>query len=353
MIRSMQRYGVVGVVLFLCGFPTAAHAGAQDKAVAESLYRDAITQMKQGDYKSACPKLAESQRLEPAVGTLLYLGECYEQVGLTASAWATFTAAIDAARRVNNREREQIASERANNLADKVLRLRIEVPEQARVEGLEIKEDGRVVGEAAWGVALPIDPGIHTFEASAPGRRLWTKQLNLDITTRGVVTETVPLLEMLAPEPVAAPAPAPAQPALQPQPLAQPLPTDETNSRSRTLQLRSGVALTGVGVVALTVGTVFGLKARSKEKDSEAYCWSYDKTRCSHQGVVLIDEAKSAATIANVAIIGGAVAIIGGGVLYFTAPKVRASSSASLGTKLELVPEFSPVRSTLTLQGRF
>src|SRR5947207_15885135 len=84
----------VGVLL-----PTPAHAeaGAAQKAAAESLFDDALKAMKSGHFTEACPKLEESERIDPAIGTLLYLGECYEKTGRTASAWATFREAASAA----------------------------------------------------------------------------------------------------------------------------------------------------------------------------------------------------------------------------------------------------------------
>ena len=60
--------------------------GASDKAAAEALFDQGVRLMKQNNFAEACPKLEESDRIDPAVGTLLYLGECYERVGKTASA---------------------------------------------------------------------------------------------------------------------------------------------------------------------------------------------------------------------------------------------------------------------------
>src|SRR5688500_5523674 len=75
----------------------AAQASASDKAAAEALFDQGLRLMKQNSFSEACPKLEESNRIDPAVGTLLYLGECYERVGKTASAWATFREAASLA----------------------------------------------------------------------------------------------------------------------------------------------------------------------------------------------------------------------------------------------------------------
>src|SRR5687768_7618823 len=85
-------------------------AGASDKAAAEALFDQGVRLMKQNNFADACPKLEESDRIDPAVGTLLYLGECYERVGKTASAWATFREAASIANNSNQADRARVAS---------------------------------------------------------------------------------------------------------------------------------------------------------------------------------------------------------------------------------------------------
>jgi hypothetical protein len=82
----------------------------------------------------------------------------------------------------------------------------------------------------------------------------------------------------------------------------------------------AGGIITGVGVVGIVLGGIFGAQAKSKESDSEAYCRPEDPTRCTLQGVDLLDEGRTAATIGNVGFIAGGVLIAGGVVLMVTAP---------------------------------
>src|SRR6516165_6810017 len=103
--------------LFLAGGLLASSpAAAQDasnKAAAEALFRDGRTLYDQGKFPEACAKFAESQRLDPAPGTLLNLAGCYEKNGQTASAWATFKEAMAASHVKGRTDWEDLARTRA------------------------------------------------------------------------------------------------------------------------------------------------------------------------------------------------------------------------------------------------
>ena len=67
--------------------PAPAMADTRDPAAAEALFEAGRQAATRGDWTTACPKFAESQRLDPAPGTLLNLADCEEHLGHLASAW--------------------------------------------------------------------------------------------------------------------------------------------------------------------------------------------------------------------------------------------------------------------------
>src|SRR6185437_11777695 len=93
----------------------AQQAGA-DVATAQALFDDGKRLMAAKDFAHACPKLVESQRLDPGGGTLFAIAICHEGEGKTATAWADYNVAGAEARRDGRRDREQAALEKAHAL---------------------------------------------------------------------------------------------------------------------------------------------------------------------------------------------------------------------------------------------
>jgi serine/threonine-protein kinase len=157
----------------LCLAPALARAegSASDKAAAEALFDEARELAKAGHYAEACPKLEESQRLDAGIGTLLYLADCYEKTRRLASAWATFREASAAARAAGQSDREAKAIAHAKELEPRVAKVIIQVSAANDMPGPEVRRDGRALGRALWGSPIPMDPGMHQIEVSAPGRK--------------------------------------------------------------------------------------------------------------------------------------------------------------------------------------
>src|SRR3954466_1150821 len=102
--RALVR-GSLLLALLSTSAPAFAEATPEDRASADQLYNDAAKLMAASKYPEACPKLSASQKLDPAIGTLLKLGFCFTYTGQTASAWSSFNDAEAMARRAGDKGR--------------------------------------------------------------------------------------------------------------------------------------------------------------------------------------------------------------------------------------------------------
>jgi hypothetical protein len=294
-----------------------------DKVAAEALFEDARTLVAAGKYLEACPKFADSERLDPSPSTLLNLANCWEKLGRTATAWATYKEAESAANAAKRQDYMAAAQRHADALAPKLSRLTIQV--QQPVAGLRILRDGMLVGSAQWASAIPVDPGSRTVEASAPGYKGWTA--SVDISRDGApYTITVPPLEALPAETtLVAATSAEGAPASVPPAVAAP----ETTSQGGT-QRTIGLLVAGAGAIGLGVSGVFALIANSKNKDSAQYCGKGSEANaCSSAGVSERDDALAAGDAATVALGIGGAAVIAGAVLWLIAPKATPAGGGS------------------------
>ncbi|MDB4996135.1 MAG: putative rane protein, partial [Myxococcaceae bacterium] len=115
-------------VLLLAGATLlASNAYAGDPAAAQQLFSDAKKLIAENKWADACPKLEESQRLDPGMGTQFNLANCYEHVGKTASAWAAFIEVAGQAKAAGQAPREKAARDRANVLEPKLSKLTVTV----------------------------------------------------------------------------------------------------------------------------------------------------------------------------------------------------------------------------------
>ncbi|MBK6690671.1 MAG: carboxypeptidase regulatory-like domain-containing protein [Myxococcales bacterium] len=323
----MKTVHAATLLSLLLSTGVAAAQKAPSQAAAQALFEEGRRLMTAGRYGDACPKLAESQRLDPGAGTLLNLAACYEKNGQTASAWATYKETISEAEKSNRREWAAKARQRALALEPTLVKLSIVVPPSARSAGLVIKRDGSEVGAGEWGVAIPVDPGSHNIEASAPGYKPWTTVAQA-VRAKETATVSIPQLERLPP---ATQAVATATPPARGPVGAAPLPGPETpdGAPSGSTQRTLGFVAGGVGVAGLAVGAIFGLQAMSARKDAEPDC-SSDLARCNQKGLDAVDDAKGKALISTVGFAAGGALVATGLVLVLTAPRNREASALTL-----------------------
>jgi len=315
--RTAMGLSCVVIPLATSHRAAGADASLADKAAAQTLFDEGRKLMTAGKFNEACPKLAESQKLDPGVGTQFNLSDCYEKLGQTASAWAGFLEAASAAKAMGQSDREKVARERAATLAPRLSKITI-TSASASLPGLEIKRDGVAIGRALWGTAIPVDPGSHLIEASAPGKKPWQTNAKVEGEKANVVV-SIPMLEDAPPEAATAQASTSAIVA----------DTGSPGRGRRTLALVVG----GVGIVGLGVGTAFALSAKAKKDDSLLNCPA-SPNLCNATGVNQRNDARSAGDVATVAFGAGVILIATGVVLFVTAPsgeKPRAMIVPSVG----------------------
>jgi serine/threonine-protein kinase len=300
--------------------------------------------MQHKDFVQACPKLEESQRLDPGVGTLLYLAHCYEQLGRNASAWATFKEAAYAAADAGQSDRESMALERAEQLKPKLAYLTVRVLEP-ETEGLEVRRGSEMLRPATWGVPVPVDSGEHLIEAKAPGRKSWEQQVKV-AKGPGTTEVLVPRLALEEPEPVSAPPPPPAPPQQKkPAPVVSapqqvnPAPPPEQDAASGSPQRTWGWITLAAGGASVAAGGIFGLLAAQANAEADKQCRPNDPTLCSPEGVTLGETATNRAGVATLATGLGAALLVTGGILLFTAPSDEPSTHAALEVGAQVQPQ--------------
>ena len=306
--RSFIRLSPLGLLLYAA----SAHAepSTQERAVASRLYDDASSLLAAGQTAQACPKYAESERLDPQLGTLLHLGECYAKLGKTASAWTSFKEAADIAAERKDR-REVKIRERITDL-EKTLSNLVIVVDASEPAGLELRQDGELVGRAGWGTPIPSDPGEHKISATAPGAK--PREVVTTVAANGQTTTVrLPAIELLP----AAAAPAADAGAPSAGTSAAATPADSQAWFATHRKVVAGV-VGGVGLAGIGVGAAFGLMAKSTYDKSQPHCTD---NHCDPSGHDYRQSAFGKALVSDVAFGVGAAALVGGAVLWLTAPK--------------------------------
>jgi serine/threonine-protein kinase len=333
----LHRVVLVAGLLLWAGRGSAWAQSAADKAAADTLFNEGKRLIAKGEDAAACAKFESSLAKVAQLGTQIALASCYEKVGKTASAWGAFRAAASAARKAHDK-RQRFAEDHASALEARLSKIVITVAAGTRITGLKIERDAKEVMPAELGSEVPVDPGDHLVQASAPGRRSWSTDVVIP-SRPGVVEVSVPALDK-APDH-----------------------QDEPEHGARTehaeraepggggsTRRTAGYALGAGGIAIIGASLVVGAVARSSWNDAQKSC--PDRLCEDPAG---IDKARHARTLGNWAtgmfIAGTAVTAVGV-FLLFTAPSGRAENPQDR-TALRLIPDVGPAQVGVTLQGGF
>ena len=321
--RSLTTKFFLGFLVATTSGNALAQPAATDRILAETLFREGRQLLADKKPVDACPKFAESQRLDPQIGTLLNLAVCHEQEGKLASAWAEYAEVATQATRARQPERSQFAREKSKALEPRLPRLRLIV--RAPAPNLRVLINGRSLPSAAWGLAFPLDLGTYRIEAMAPGKTAWTTYFPVQQESASLTIMVPPLEEDGSGTVETPPAEATAPTAAEATPT--PLPKKTEFPRKTAIIVAGSVALGG-----LTVGTIFGLRTLGHKRDGDAHCHG---SLCDATGLDLQKQARTAATFSTV---GFTVGLLGlGSAAYFflhSAPTATASGRTSATVRL-------------------
>ena len=288
----------------------AGHAHAQE-AAADALFDSARTAMAKGDFDRACEQFRASDKLDPAPGTELNLADCEEKRGRLASAWELFRTVEE---KLNpSDERLPVAHGRAHALEARVPRVTLTLAPGAP-QGSTVRDGNVELGAAAFGIALPMDPGSHELVVSAPGYapRSFMIQLAAGENRAVVVSPGTAGSQVSAGPPVAAPVNPPRE-------------VSSNHANTRTL----GFVLGGVGVAGFGVGAIAGAMMLGKKSTVDAGCHP-DKS-CSSAALDAAHAGRTLEIVSNVGwIVGAASLAVGAYLVISSGPSSKPSSALAV-----------------------
>ncbi|MDI1451500.1 hypothetical protein [Polyangium sp. 6x1] len=237
---------LVSVVSVVASFARpAASEGAREPFAeerADVLFRRALELMDAGRYARACPMLEESRRLDPAMGTMFRLAECYEHTERLGEAFMLYQDVAAQARLRQADDRADVARARLVALGPRVAVVNLIVSDEAlRETELSITWDARGIDRCLWSAGLVVTTGAHVLEATAPGKRPFRREIVLGEAGTLVDVEVPPLADEVTRRRIV----------LYPEPLPRPLTIEDRRF------LSIGALVVGLG--GLTMASIAGL----------------------------------------------------------------------------------------------
>lgn len=326
-----------------CGFLLLGVALANSPAwagsnpAAEALFERGRTAMKSGDFETACQHFAESERLEPAVGTRFNLAHCEEKRGRLATAWVLYKSVVADLSAAD--ERLPFAKEKVRALEARVPKLTL-VLQGGSAQGVRVKVAGSEFTASSFGIPLPIDPGEHSVEVLAPGQQPQRSSVRVAVGQLHQFEFSVPKSRD-AGEPLGV-----RQGPSTPPPVSE----SETDGNPASSTRRLGYVVGGAGLASLSGGAILGAIVLYDKRTANDNCWppdeNYASGGCYPEGARANERGRMLAPWTTVALGVGAVGLGVGAYLVISNPV-----SGDHTTRVAMHP--SPAGARISVQTRF
>ena len=337
-LKSIACCVALGTVLWLDA-PSAVAQTSEEVAGARAAAQQGLVAYKEKRWQEAIDLFGRAESIVHAAPHLLYMARAHERLGRLVAARELYLKIV----------REELPPDAPPAFVAAQEDARTELaavePRLASVtidvsgpgdESATVLADGKPVPKALVGVARPIDPGEHVFEATTPGGQAEPVRVVIPEGMNQVVR-----LVLVGGQ---------ATPGAQPQPTPEPVVSVPPAQPEEARPNIPMYAAFGVGAVGLIAGTVFVINRSSKQSDADdryAAC-----ARTLDCGPSDIDEIKSldssAATAGTLAVVGyliGAAGIGTGVTLLLMDQPAQQAESVRIGPWM--------AGTQLGLQGRF
>jgi hypothetical protein len=304
-LARSKAVAVVALVA-LC-FAGVARAEAQPSE-ADRIFDQGRKAAERGDFPEACRLFASSFRLDPAVGTLLNLGDCSHHQGLLQEAFDYYDAARS--RMKDSDDRLPLLRERIHRLEQDGGRLSLHLTRAAPPSTVVTLDD--VVFDAKRTVPYRVSKGPHVILVTAVGYR--GSKYTVDVAAGETKSFDIGPGEEL--ESVLPGAPATDAP---------------TGSSGGALRI-AGFATLAAGVAGIWTGSIAGVVALDRKSVQSRNCDA--QNACNAQGVDAAQSGARWATVSTVAFaVGAGVAALGAVFLVvgFTKGTPRGATAVHVG----------------------
>jgi hypothetical protein len=296
-----------------------------DVATANALFVEGKRLYADGQFTEACTKFEASMTLVPRLGVQLNLADCYELAGKTASAWVVFGEAAARARRLAD-SREQFARQRQDALVPRLcsLNIKLAMSSSTLIRGLAVTRDGAQIEPSAYGLDVPVDPGVHLVEVTAPGWIPWSTRVVV-VAEGEVVAVSVPDLARRTESPATTP-------------------IEHTANSGRRHTTPATWILAGAGAAGIGVGATLGYSARSLWREARPGCSSSNV--CAEPAFRLVERSRREGNLSTIAFAIGGAALAAGFILYVRTPREH-------DEPVQVAPAIAPSAAGIRLAGRF
>jgi hypothetical protein len=241
----------VALSLFVVGRTASADPTEAELRAARQLFLDAEKDEQAQLWSEALGKLQRVSQVKLTAGVRFHLALCWEHTGKLAMALDGYTTAGAQARAENAQDVLRLVGTKIAELSLRVPRLTLHVIPD--VADTAVTLDGAKLQPTTIGTVMPVEPGQHRVEATAPNRP--PAAVEFIVREREQRTLEIKLLEPV-PAPAAAPAPAPA-PTQAPTPAPAPAP-DTTLPATAPVDMPRSPGHTGAIVATIGAAVLAG-----------------------------------------------------------------------------------------------